>query len=202
MPLYMITEKNLPLKNPPARPFSDTNSSINSDESGETLATSNASIKSKNTSTSRNQIKSPSQIYHERAKKYSNNLKMLPDHCDCHGCNPRKFCSCYECVNSGHGPYCTCPNCRPDMYEPPSNNYNSPNQSQPYIRNNTELSKVVQLQNPIELNEKYSKYSEKRASIYSNGSSPTSLVQIKVSNYILIHEQYYIFNYLKDKKRL
>jgi hypothetical protein len=32
-------------------------------------------------------------------------------------CNPRKFCLCADCQTSGHGPTCTCANCRPDIHQ-------------------------------------------------------------------------------------
>ena len=42
------------------------------------------------------------------------NRKVEEENCDCHACNPRRFCNCEFCLKSGpgHGPYCSCSECR------------------------------------------------------------------------------------------
>lgn len=69
------------------------------------------------------QVDNQDEFYEESPKSNNVRSQKPSDHnpsdenCDCHSCNPRKFCLCDYCQNSGHSLNCTCAECRPDIYK-------------------------------------------------------------------------------------
>ena len=100
MPLYMITEKDLPLQSL-SRIRSTTSQSIASNDSDDTLRTADTAHTRLSGFSQNSKL---SNFEHDKAVKFTQRLRMQPDHCDCHSCNPRKFCGCYDCRISDHDP--------------------------------------------------------------------------------------------------
>lgn len=46
----------------------------------------------------------------------NNHYTHEPGVCDCHACNPRRFCKCEHCAAPGHDPNCTCLDCAPETH--------------------------------------------------------------------------------------